>query len=178
MAATQREKRLMVAVGVLVAILAHVWVAQAIMQSYAKKKSTISSLESRIGQYKNSDNVKKVIADEMQWVADHEPEPIDFEQQQSQLLEFLSNSAADQSIVPTKPELSPQKDLGGKFQRCKIQLEAEAGESQLYRWLVKVHKPSEFRAVTSIKLKADPKDRASGLLTCTLGTEQWLIDIE
>ena len=135
-------------------------------------------LEAKIKQFKSSGAIKEVIAAEREWLSLNQPEPIDFELQQSQLLEFLNSSASGQSIVPVKPVLRPQEDLGGVFQRCEIQLEAQANEEQLYNWLVAVHQPSAFRAVTSLKLKVDPKDRDSGVLTCILGTEQWLIDIE
>ncbi|MFT5883053.1 MAG: hypothetical protein ACI9FG_001563, partial [Crocinitomicaceae bacterium] len=46
---------------------------------------------------------------------------------------------------------------------------------QIYKWLVDIHQPEEFRAVTQIVMKPTAKVDDDGFITCTLTAEQWLI---
>jgi len=174
----KREKTMLFMIAGMVLVFAHVWGIKQYLTSYREKESTAMDLAAKVQSYSRSTTTAEMIADEKAWLAQYEPEPSTFGEQQSKLLAFLNSSGAENGFTPVKPQLSPMVDTGGKYQRTKIQIQATATEEQIYQWLVDIHQPSEFRAVTQVVMRPTSKSDEDGLIICTLTAEQWLIDSE
>ncbi|MFC4993627.1 hypothetical protein [Rubritalea tangerina] len=162
----------------MVLVFGHVWGIKKYLETYREKEGQAMSLAVRAESYRNSVTTADVIAEEVAWMDQYEPEPSTFGAEQSKLLEFLTSSGKKLGFTPEKPQLSPLDNKGGKYQRTKIQMTATATEEQIYQWLVEIHQPSEFRAVTQILMRPSPKAEEDETIICTLTAEQWLIASE
>jgi hypothetical protein len=162
----------------IVLVFAHVWGIKQYLTSYRDKEGKAMALTAQSVSYKNSASNAKLIAEEVAWIDQHEPKPSTFGDEQSKLLDFLNSSGENHGFTPAKPQLSPMIDTDGKYQRTKIQIQATATEDQIYKWLVDIHQPKAFRAVTQLLIRPTSKVDDDGLVTCTLTAEQWLIDSE
>ena len=162
----------------IVLLLAHVWGIKQYLTIYRGKEGEAMALAAQAVSYKNSTSNAELVAEEVAWIDKYEPKPSTFGNEQSKLLEFLNSSAASIGFTPVKPQLSPMIDTGGKYLRTKIQIQATATEDQIYQWLVDIHQPTEFRAVTQIVMRPTAKVDDDGLIVCTLTAEQWLISSE
>lgn len=172
----KREKTMLLMMLGMALLIAHVWGGKAYLESSRKKESKSMELAVRAQSYKNSAVTAEDIADEIDWIEQYEPEPTNFGEAQSALLGFLNKSGSSHGFTPSMPKLSPVEDSSGKFERTKIQISATASEEQIYSWLVDIHQPTEFRAVTQIIMRPTSKD--DGMIMCTLTAEQWLLDSE
>ncbi|PQJ27347.1 hypothetical protein BSZ32_01775 [Rubritalea profundi] len=159
----------------IVLLFAHVWGIKQYLTSYREKEGKAMALAAQAVSYKNSSSNAVLIAEEVAWVDKHEPEPSTFGDEQSKLLEFLKSSATSIGFTPVKPQLTEMTNTGDKYLRTKIQIQATATEDQIYKWLVDIHQPTEFRAVTQIVMRPTAKVDDDGLIICTLTAEQWLI---
>jgi len=160
----------------IVLLFLHVWGIKQYLTNYREKEGTSMALAAQALSYKNSTSNAELIAKEVDWVDKHEPKPSTFGDEQSKLLAFLNSSATSIGFTLVKPQLSAMADTGGKYLRTKIQIQATATEDQIYKWLVDIHQPTEFRAVTQIVMRPTAKVDDDGLIICTLTAEQWLID--
>lgn len=162
----------------IVLVFAHVWGIKQYLTSYREKEGEAMALAAQSQSYKNSSSNAQMIAEEVAWIDQHEPKPSTFGAEQSKLLAFLNSSGAKYGFTPAKPQLSAMVDTDGKYQRTKIQIQATATEDQIYNWLVDIHQPTAFRAVTQLVIRPTSKVDDDGLVVCTLTAEQWLINSE
>lgn len=172
----KREKSLFITIVVMLVIFAHFWGIKKYMANANKQQSQLSSLQAQVESYRNSSVIAEEIAGEVNWLAEHEPTPSTYGETQSKLVKFLSESGRANGFDPVKPKLIQLEDTGGKYRRAKVQITATAKEAEIYKWLVDIHQPTKFRAVTQIVMKPTPKDDET--ITCTLTAEQWLIDAD
>lgn len=172
----KREKSLLTMILVMVVLFAHIWGIKWYMSSYQAKQQRVNELSVLTANYRSSTETGLAIADEVQWLAEHEPAPSTFEDTESELLDFLVNSSNQLGITARDQKLIQLEESGGKYRKVKIQITAHGTEEQIYQWLVAIHQPKDFRAVTQIVMKPVAKDE--GLVTCTLTAEQWLIEQE
>lgn len=173
---TRREKSMFIMILVMVAVFGHFWVAKKYIAASDKKDSQISKLESKASLYRSSASTSELIMDEVEWLKQYEPKPSTYGETQSELVKFLNDAGKQLGFTPVKPRLIQLEDDGGKYRRVKVQITATATEEMIYQWLVNIHQPTKFRAVTLINLKPTPKDDEK--ITCTLTAEQWLVDAE
>lgn len=171
-----RERNLLLLILAMVGIFAHVWGAKLYLSKKDEKEQKITNLEIQVNSYRNSAATAEEIKGEMEWLEKHQPVSTTYEKAQSTLEQFLTNSSSSLGFKADNPKLIRIEDEGGKFRRVKIQISATAQEEQLYRWLVEIHQPTLFRAVTQIRMKPTSKD--DGTIRCTLTAEKWLIDSE
>ncbi len=172
----KREKSLLTMILVMVVLFAHIWGIKWYTQQYRQKEQTVSELGIRAASYRSSAETAQMIADEIEWLSEHNPGPSTVEETESALLKFLESSSGEIGITSKDPKLIPIEDDGGMYRRVKIQISANGSEEQIYKWLVAIHQPTKLRAVTQIIMKPVPKDET--LISCTLTAEQWLIEQE
>lgn len=172
----KREKTLLMVILVMVVLLAHIAGIKWYMSSYQAKQQGVNELGIRAASYRSSAETGEMIADEIQWLSEHEPDPSTFEDTESELLKFLVQSSSTLGITARDQKLIPLEDSGQKYRRVKIEISANGTEEQIYKWLVAIHQPEDFRAVTQIVMQPVSKD--DGLIACTLTAEQWLIEKE
>ncbi|MGJ8671572.1 hypothetical protein [Rubritalea sp.] len=172
----KREKSLLTMILVVVVLFAHILGVKWYMSTYRQKEQTVNDLGIRAASYRSSTETASSIADEVEWLSENEPEPSTLENTESDLLKFLESSSSKLGISAKDQKLIPLEDSGEVYRRVKIEVTANGSEEQIYEWLVAIHQPTEFRAVTQILLK--PVSNDDSLVSCTLTAEQWLIEKE
>jgi hypothetical protein len=109
---------------------------------------------------------------EMDWLADHYPEPKAGQTVQTELEQFASNQATANTLTIKRRKILPS-DESGEFDRAKVEFNVSGSEAALYRWLDRLQMPDQFRAITFMRLSPDAKDDT--LIDCTVTVEQWYL---
>jgi hypothetical protein len=115
---------------------------------------------------------REQVADQMEWLATHEPQPAANQDVQTKLQQFCETEArtAGLTIKSQKP-LPSDTTEGRHYHRARMQLNLTGSEEALYRWFDRLNTPGEFRAATFIRLSPDGQNDA--LIDCTATVEQW-----
>lgn len=124
-----------------------------------------------------ADNFQKnaeEVADEMQWLTEHEPAPVAGQDALTELQQFCESEAnnADLTIISQKP-LDADETVGRHYHRVKMQLNVTGREQALYQWLDQINDPAKLRIATQLRLTPDAKDDT--LIDCTATIDQWFV---
>lgn len=114
------------------------------------------------------------VADQMQWLAEHEPQPADDQNVQTQLQQLAEREAkaAGLTIKNQKP-LPTDKTEGKHYHRAKLQITVTGMEEALYQWFDKINVPDQFRIASQIRLSPNAEDDTQ--VDCTAAVEQWFV---
>lgn len=117
---------------------------------------------------------REEVLDEMDWLAENEPEPIAPQDAQTKLQEFAYKEAVGAGLtVKTQKPLPTDGAAGKVYHRAKLQFVVSGEEKALYRWFERLNVPTEFRAVTQILLSPNKQDDTK--IDCTATVEQWFL---
>jgi len=113
-------------------------------------------------------------ADEIDWLAKHEPKPAAVQEVDSALQKFAQEEAikASLTVKRQKPQTAERPE-GATYHRARIEFEVTGTEAALYLWLDKLQSPPQFRAVTSLRLTPQRDDDTK--VDCTVVIEQWFV---
>lgn len=122
-------------------------------------------------------DVRDQLADEIQWLADHEPKPAAEQHVQTRLQE-VSEREATKAGLTTQSQKFPPSDAteGSHYQRAKFEITVHGSEQSLYQWLDVLNQPTELRAATKLVLLPDEKDDTK--IKCTVTVEQWFVPLQ
>lgn len=171
---SDREKRLLIllsAVGFLVCnyLLYLYWQSQS---DAAKRR-----MREAVGKHQTAvatSEVREQLADEIQWLADHEPEPAPEQDIQTRLQAICEREAAKAGLTHTAQKFLPSDTTEGRhYQRAKFEMTVVGTEQALYRWLDVLNQPDALRAATKLNLVPDEKDDTK--IKCTATIEQWFV---
>ena len=115
------------------------------------------------------------VADEMEWLAKHEPQPAANQDVQTKLQQLCEQEAktAGLSIKTQKP--LPSDTTGAHFHRAKIQITVNGSEEALYRWFDRLNIPEQFRVASGIRITPNKEDDTK--IDCTATIEQWFVPV-
>ena len=143
----------------------------------AKRAEVNSQRIAAEGQLEIADVARKSIdeiADEMDWLEKHLPEPMASQDVQTKLLQFASAEATSAGLTTKTSKPLPIDQTPGKtFHRVKFQFVVTGTEESLYRWFDHINDPNVFRAVTQVLLSPNKQDDTK--IDCTATVEQWFI---
>lgn len=114
-----------------------------------------------------------LVAPQMLWLAEHEPEPIAYQDAQTALQQFVEQQARSVGLTIRTQRPLPVNDTGIHYHRARMQIEVTGREQALYQWLHNLKSPEEFRAATRILLNPNREDDT--LIDCRADIEQWFI---
>ncbi len=113
------------------------------------------------------------VAAQMEWLAEHEPEPIAYQDAQTTLQQFVEQQARAAGLTIRTQRPLPVNDTGAHYHRARMQIEVTGREQSLYQWLHNLKAPEEFRATTRILMNPNREDDT--LIDCRADIEQWFI---
>lgn len=119
---------------------------------------------------------REQVADQMDWLAKHEPRPAANQDVQTKLQQLCETEArtAGLTIKSQKP-LPTDATEGRHYHRAKIQITVSGKEEALYRWFDRLNIPEQFRAATVIRLSPNTQDDT--LIDSTATIEQWFVPL-
>jgi beta-galactosidase beta subunit len=118
---------------------------------------------------------REQVMDEMEWLAQHEPEPAANQDIQTQLQQLCEREARTAGLT-IKTQKPLQTDTTGlHYHRAKIQLTVNGDEKDLYEWFDRLNIPEQFRIASSIRISPNKEDDTK--IDCTATIEQWFVPI-
>lgn len=118
---------------------------------------------------------REQVVDEMEWLAQHEPEPAANQDIQTQLQQLCEREARTAGLtIKTQQPLSTDT-TGVHYHRAKIQLTVNGEEKALYQWFDRLNIPEQFRIASSIRISPNKEDDTK--IDCTATIEQWFVPI-
>ena len=119
---------------------------------------------------------REQVADQMNWLADHEPEPAANQDVQTRLQQLCEREARGMGLeILNQRPLPTDTTSGSHYHRAKMEFRVSGGEEALYRWFDRLNMPTELRAATSIRLTPNAKDDTK--IECLATIEQWFVPI-
>lgn len=117
---------------------------------------------------------REQVIDEMEWLAEHEPEPAANQDVQVKLEQLCKKEAQATGLTIKSQKLLPTTE-GVHFHRAKIQLVVTGSDEALYRWLDRLNIQTELRSATNILLSPNKTDDTK--IDCTATIEQWFVPV-
>ena len=113
-------------------------------------------------------------AEEREWLAKYEPQPIPSQKAESQLEELANREAQRRGLTVKRRKIQPAVvDEGLSYHRARVELEVSGREQVLYQWIDRLNSPADFRAITQMRL--NPKRDDDTEVDCLVLIEQWFV---
>jgi phosphoglycerate-specific signal transduction histidine kinase len=119
---------------------------------------------------------REQVADQMEWLAKHEPQPAANQDVQTKLQQLCESEAKSAGLtIKSQKPLPTDSAEGRHYHRAKIQITVSGKEDALYRWFDRLNMPEQFRAATVIRLSPNTQDDT--LIDCAATIEQWFVPL-
>lgn len=126
-----------------------------------------SQLQLAIGFNESSAQLQK----EIEWLAQYQPDPLAYQDVQTNLQQFAENQARNLGLTIRKQDFLPTDETGPNYHRVQIKIDLTGKESSLYRWFDAINDPTAFRAAYQIRLSPNSQDDT--LIDCSATIAQW-----
>lgn len=176
---SEREKKLVTLFGTAGLILLILW-----GYSFYQKKS-LALKQDRINAENNLREGKLYLAsrdailDEIDWLAQHQPEPQAIELVAANLQEFANSQAMSSGLTVKKQDPLPDRSIESTEQRtykvAQVKFQVSGEERALYLWFDRMHSPNDFRVISEITLL--PNKELDHLIDCTVTFDQWFVPL-
>ena len=113
------------------------------------------------------------VTDEMDWLAEHEPEPVANQDIQTTLQQLTEREAKTTGLTIKAQKPLPTDSTGVHFHRAKLQITVTGTEQALYQWFDRLNVPQQFRIASQIRLTPNQQDDTK--IDCTATIEQWFV---
>lgn len=168
---SSREKKLLTLFLVAGFLVVNFFLYTLYVQKRAVFTSELDSAKSQLQQAIAFQNGSEEMQEEMQWLAEHEPEPGVYQTVQTKLQQFTESQARSFGLTIKKQELLPTDTSGVHYNRAQVRIELTGPEQALYRWFDAVNDPAKFRTAYQIRLRANSQDDTQ--IDCTATVAQW-----
>lgn len=174
---SEREKKLITFFAAAAVILLSLWAYKSYDNKRVSLKLDRQKAEDELRLSKNYLMQRDMIQDEINWLAENEPEPQASEQVATKLQSLASAEAIREGVSVLKQEILPDRSAEStekhdyKVAQVKFQITGE--ESYMYKWFDKMHSPNDFRCISEITLK--PNREKDSLIDCTVIFDQWYV---
>ena len=164
------EFRLMLIFGILAFALGNVYGYKLLTNRHNEVKNKREDLRARLTQAENLALQEEDSFRKQEWLAKRVPVYPNEDHMKTFLLKFVRQKAAAFGL---NPEPQPQEpELVDGYMRSKLEVSDVSGSiDTIIQFIFSLQDPEEFRAITSLELKAKPKDPT--VVFCELVIEQW-----
>jgi len=174
----EREKKLVIFLGATAFVIVNLALyAKVYVPMKAKARKQIVASEATL---KNADiflEMRDQYADEIDWLETHSPKTAPAQEIDASLQRFAQSESLRNGLK-TKPRgqriLPSIQDPGLAFARSRVEQNVSGREDAVYRWLYRLHTPSEFRAITGLRLAPDRENDT--LIDCKVVVEEWFVN--
>lgn len=128
--------------------------------------------EAQVEAAKSSLEMIDLFEGEMAWLDKNEPQEATEQDAQTKLQQLLESEAQRNNLTIKRQRLEPPLVSPGLiYHRARIEMEVSGMEMSLYRWLDRIHSPTEARAVTFMRMNPQKDDDTQ--VDCQIIVEQW-----
>ncbi|MGB1130299.1 MAG: hypothetical protein ACPG4K_09620 [Haloferula sp.] len=166
-----REKRLLMGLGAAIFLMGTLFGFKFLTGKQDAAKAEIRKLESRLDTVRILSEEQESLAEDVDWLAKNQPAPKEGELAPSQLEALVTRMATAAQLSVDKPKILPNIEGAGFYDRARFQISVSGMEEPLYRWLVQMHSPKDFRAVTALRLYPNREDDTK--IDAVVTVEEW-----
>lgn len=119
---------------------------------------------------------REQVEDEMDWLAENEPEPAEEQDVQTKLQQLCEKEAINSGLTIKSQKPMPSDTTEGRhYHRAKFQFSVTGAEDSLYRWFNAINMPDQFRMATSVRISPTKEDDTK--VECVTTIEQWFVPL-
>lgn len=168
-----REKKLLIFFLTAIFAVVNLFGFQWLQSKQKLVKDEILAKEAILAAADSAQTAKEVFIQEIDWLEDNTPEPKEGELVPSQLENFVTTEATSAGLTVVRPKIHDNDETGVYYDRARFEISVSGNEASLYRWLVRLHSPKDFRAITALRLSPNREDDA--LIDANAQIEQWFV---
>jgi hypothetical protein len=112
-----------------------------------------------------------LLAEQMEWLAQNEPEPATYQETQNALQNFAETQARNFGLTIRSQELLPTDESGVHYHRAQVKMNLSGKEEDLYKWFDAINDPAAFR--TTYQIRMTPNGQDDTLIDCSATLSQW-----
>jgi hypothetical protein len=117
---------------------------------------------------------REQVTSEMEWLAEHEPQPAADQDVQTSLQKAVESEAKSVGLTIKMGQQPILTDTSGKnYHRAKIKISVTGTELALYSWFDRLNVPDQFRIDSQILLTPNVSDDTK--IDCVSTFEQWFV---
>ena len=171
-----REKKLLTLFAIAGFVIANFFLYGFLARKSMTADAKLNEAELALQQAEFVSASRDQVIDEMDWLAENQPEPIANQDVQTKLQELCEREAkaAGLTINSQKP-LPTEAPEGAHYHRAKFLFTVTGREEALYRWLARINIPSQLRIASQVRLSPDKKDDT--LIDASVTIDQWFIPL-
>jgi|AntRauTorckE6833_2_1112554.scaffolds.fasta_scaffold11924_3 type II secretory pathway pseudopilin PulG len=167
---SSREKKLLILFVLAGLVIVNVLLFSFYNQKKVQLDGQLAAAEAQLMQARLMEKSATDFAEEIEWLAENEPEPSAYQTVQTELQQFITTQANNFGLEIKDEDFLAIDTSGQYFHRAQIVLKLTGKEAALYRWLHAINDPTAFRAAFEIQLKPNSDDT---LIDCTATVVQW-----
>lgn len=113
-------------------------------------------------------------ASDQAWLEKNEPKAASLGRMQTTIQQLAQNEALRAGLTEKRASFGDNVvDPALNYHRSRFRIEVNGEESAIYRWVDKLHNPSEFRAVTYVRLS--PQNTDATKADAEVYLDQWFV---
>lgn len=168
-----REKKLLIFFVTAIFAVVNLFGFQWLQSKREKIRADIAAHEVVLTDADTAQAAKEVFMQEIDWLEKNTPEPKEGELVPSQLENFVTTAATQAGLTVVRPRIYDNDEGGTHYNRARFEISVSGNEASLYRWLVKLQSPRDFRAITALLLS--PNRENDALIDAKVVVEQWFV---
>jgi|GEM_PF-1833393 hypothetical protein len=176
---SERERKLLLFFGAAGVILLCFWG----YKSYTGKRMEIEmkrqQAQQTLDQAKLFMKSRDAVADEIEWLAKHEPQPEAGEQVPSKLQALAAAEGTRAGLTMKKQDILAATQKEGqenmRYRRAQVKFTVTGDEKKIYAWFDRMHSPDDFRVISELAFVTNRED--DSLIDCVVTFDQWYVPL-
>lgn len=173
---TKRESRLITSFAFILLIAAALIVANFFMRKHKELIHKQLELERNANLAKRAPELHQLLLPEKEWIEKFEPTVESYSKATSDFQKFVTESAKKASLTLITEKVNIVEADSSPYRRVQMVVSFKNSPSMLTDWMVTLHNPEQFRAVTAMKIIPDAKNLEN--ILAQLVIEKWLVEEE
>lgn len=177
---SERERKLLMLFGAAGVILLALWGYKSYENLKIKVAGERRTAEALLISAQENLADRDSILDEIEWLAEHEPEPEPAEQVPTKLQQLASAEATRAGMNVKKmdilPDRSAESESQGYYKVAQVKFTVTGEERNLYAWFDRMHSPDDFRVISEITMNPNREDDSK--IDCIVTFDQWFVPLD
>lgn len=154
-----REKKLLIFFAVAGFLVINFLLIGFLNKQKIKAESTLAQAKSKLEVAERISEMRDQVADEMDWLAEHLPDPAAEQDVQTKLNQLGMREATNSGLtIKSQKPLPALIKEGEYFQRALFQFTLSGPEEALYKWFNAINMPDQLRVASLIRLTPNSQD--------------------
>lgn len=168
---SDREKKLLALLLVAGFLIINFFLYTLYVQKKTLYANDLDAAKARLQQAIAFSESSNQLAEQMDWLAENEPEPATYQDTQNALQAFAQTQAENFGLTIRSQDLLTTDDSGVHYHRAQVRINLTGREVDLYKWFDAINNPAAFR--TTYHIRMTPNGQDDTLIDCSATLSQW-----